>query len=137
MIGNGSPSNGGDSTLLIGGVLLTARGGAGGDTGGSGFIPPIVIGPTAQGVPVDGDYQACTLGGAGFGLQLSNVGLLGGFGGSGNFGVGGRSLANTTGDGLDASGNGAGGSGAASANNDPPHDGGDGSPGIWIIEEYS
>jgi hypothetical protein len=138
MVGNGVPSDGGDSTILIGGGLLTAPGGAGGGSGGTGFLPPIIIGPTPQtSLAVGVDYQACDLGGSGFGLQNSNVGLSGGAGGSGDYGVGGQSLANTTGDGLDASGNGAGGSGAASASGDPAHDGGDGSPGIWIVEEYS
>jgi len=40
---------------------------------------------------------------------------------------------------LDGRGNGAGGGGAGNGAGNPTitHDGGDGAPGLWIIEEYS
>jgi len=137
MVGDGVPSNGGDSTLLIGGVLLTAPGGVGGGSGGTGSAPPAIFGPSAQTLAVGVDYQSSDLGGSGFALTLDDSGLLGGGGGSGSYGIGGLGQAANAGDGLDASGNGGGGSGASADSADVAHNGGAGSPGIWIIEEYS
>jgi hypothetical protein len=136
MIGNGAVQNGGDSTLLIGGVLLTAPGGMGGN-GANGASVPIIANPNPPAMlAVDVDYQASDLGGLGFGLGPNSAGVQGGTGGSGNYGIGGVGSTNG-GNGENASGNGGGGGGAASLDSSPAHNGGIGSPGIWIIEEYS
>jgi hypothetical protein len=138
MVGNNVPGNGGDSTLLIGGVFLTAPGGLGGNTGGFGFLTPIIIGPSAQPPAAGGDYSSSDLGEPGFALDpLSGAAIRGGDGGSGTFGTGGLG-AFGSGDGATASGNGAGGGGAAQQGGSAVvRIGGPGTAGIWIIEEYS
>jgi hypothetical protein len=97
----------------------------------------VVINPNLQSTTTGVDYQAADLGGTGFALSASNVGLQGGAGGSGDFGVGGLGSIGLAGNGLSADGNGAGGGGAASNFPGGPFNGGDGSDGLWIIEEYS
>jgi hypothetical protein len=138
MVGNGVPGNGADSTLLIGGVFLTAPGGLGGNTGGFGFLTPIIIGPSAQPPAAGVDYSSSDLGGPGFALDpLSGAAIRGGDGGSGTYGTGGLG-AFGSGDGAAASGNGAGGGGAAQQGDSAVvRAGGPGTVGIWIIEEYS
>lgn len=137
MVGNGAVQNGGASTLLIGGVLLTAPGGTGGTSGGTGFTPPVIIPPGPPTLAVGVDYQSSDLGGPGFAPNSGPVvdGFLSGAGGSGSYGIGANGV--QFGNGLNASGNGAGGSGGASITNQPAVNGGAGTPGIWIIEEYS
>lgn len=138
MIGNGVPGNGIDSTLLIGGVLLTAPGGLGGNTGGVGFLTPIIIEPSAQPPAAGVDYSSSDQGGPGFAINaVSGTAIRGGDGGSGTYGIGGLG-AFGSGDGAAASGNGAGGGGAAQQGGSAvTRIGGPGTPGIWIIEEYS
>lgn len=67
----------------------------------------------------------------------SNNTVLGGFGGSGKFGGGGVPGAGTTGNGTDAVGYGGGGAGGHAVDNTSPFSGGDGSPGILIVESYA
>lgn len=138
MVGNGVPGNGEDSTLLIGGVLLTAPGGLGGNSGGFGFLTPIIIGPSAQPPATDVDYSSSDLGAPGFAINaLFSSGIRGGDGGSGDYGIGGLG-AFQAGDGSAASGNGGGGGGAAQPGGSAEtRIGGPGSEGIWIIEESS
>jgi hypothetical protein len=139
MVGNGAPQNGGNSTLVIGGVTLVAPGGMGGQTGGFGFLVPNVIPSPAANAPVVGvDYQAFDLGAPGFANSTNNVAIAPGNGGSGDYGSGGGGNSVGAGDGLAAGGNGAGGGGAAQIGGSAVvRTGGAGSPGIWIIEEYS
>jgi hypothetical protein len=137
MIGNGAISTGEDSTLTIGGVTLTAPGGIGGNSGGSGFIPPVIIPPTAQTLATGVDYQAADVGEPGITIANNSNATRGGNGGSGDFGIGGNG--SSLGNGGDAAGNGAGGGGGSTvgASAGPAVNGGAGAPGIWIIEEYS
>lgn len=135
-INSGPIQNGGDSTLVIGGVLLTAPGGAGGSAG-IGAIPPAITPSSFQPPsPTPGiDYQAADLGQQGF--ALSTTAVQGGDGGSGDYGIGGAGRTGL-GSGADATGNGAGGGGAAATANSPTVlNGGSGASGLWIIEEYS
>jgi hypothetical protein len=130
-----SGAAGGDSTLVIGGVTLTAPGGSGGSPG-QGVAPPTIIPSSAQTPAGPGfDYQAYDLGGDGIAQQTTAF-VVGGNGGSGDYGgggLGGRSVGN----GSDAVGNGAGGGGASTLQNSIAENGGDGAPGLWIIEEYT
>jgi hypothetical protein len=137
MIGNGAVSSGQDSTVLIGGVLLTAPGGVGGNTAGSGAPTPNLNGPNPQ-LPATGvDYSAADLGGVGFALSTASTSIRGGDGGSGDYGIAGRGGFQAA-NGENASGQGAGGGGAAqSAGGTSVFNGGAGSPGFWIIEDYS
>jgi hypothetical protein len=137
MIGNGLLSSGVNSTILIGGVLVTAPGGLGGGSGGFGFLTPIILGPTSQPPAVGVDYSSSALGGAGFAISTASSGIRGGDGGSGDYGIGG--LGGSLGsNGLNASGNGGGGGGASQlAGGLTTTSGGSGSPGIWIVEDYS
>jgi hypothetical protein len=83
------------------------------------------------------DYQAADLGGVGFTLGTAGGQFRGGDGGSGDYGIGGAGSGN--GDGSIASGSGGGGGGAGAVAGGAPFTGtgGDGSPGIWVIEEYA
>lgn len=128
---------GGDSTLLIGGVLLTAPGGLGGFSTGA-FPAPSVSPPNFQSAVASGvDYQALDQGSPGFVLALTpNFAIVSGNGGSGDYGIGAVGGTAPT-SGAIGRGNGAGGGGACSPPNTVALPGGDGSQGIWIIEEYS
>ena len=135
----GDGADGGDSTLLIGGTLLTAPGGKGGRGGGN--STSLNPGPFANNLAFGVDYQAFDLGGNGFTkvrTAASGFDVVAGNGGSGDYGGGGNGSTDTS-DGLDGRGNGAGGGGAGNGAGNPTitHDGGDGAPGLWIIEEYS
>jgi hypothetical protein len=108
---------------------------------GVGSVFVSIFGPAFQTVATSVDYQKSDLGGAGFTI-LNPPGtfqVTGGTGGSGSYGIGGRGSGGDIGlgNGFAAAGNGAGGGGASSSINAPLSTGGDGSPGIWIIEEYS
>jgi hypothetical protein len=133
-------TNGGDSTITINGVTLTAPGGVGGNTSGFGALPPVIVQPSAQPPATGVDYSASDLGGSGFALATgpTSSGLQGGTGGSGDYGIGGLGALFFPGNGADATGNGAGGGGAANSSSQPNFVlGGAGSPGLWIVEEYS
>jgi hypothetical protein len=129
-------ATGGDSTLVIGGVTLTALGGVGGLHGGSSVPPTLTASPVAQTFTTGVDYQELALGDPGFGLSISTLSVLGGNGGGGDYGVGGFGGLNNNGF-APVNGNGGGGGGASNAPNNPAATGGDGADGIWIIEEYS
>jgi hypothetical protein len=135
--GNAPGAPGGDSTLLIGGVLLTAPGGSGGSGTGN-LNPPSMVFPNTQLTTTGVDYQAADVGGVGFLLGVVGGQFRGGDGGSGDYGLGGEGSGN--GPGTSATGNGAGGGGAGGTANQGAQltlSGGNGSPGLWIIEEYA
>lgn len=140
-ISGGIGTQGGDSTIEIEGDTLTARGGTGGAGSTAGASAPSILGPFSQPINADADYQSADLGGPGWTLAVPASASLaiGGAGGSGSFGIGGRGAGggNALGVGRDADGSGAGGGGAAISINTAATDGGDGSPGIWIVEEYA
>ena len=129
-VGGASGGVGGDSTLVIGGVTLTAPGGFGGLTN----IPsvgPVIVPPSAQSPVAGVDYSASDLGDVGIQFAPAGDALHGGGGGSGSYGIGG------VGNAGNAGGNGAGGGGASQGPAGPAVDGGNGAPGIWIVEEYT
>ena len=125
---------GADSTLVIGGVTLTAPGGRNGLASTAG-TPPFAVPGTRQFDVTSGvDYQACDQGGAG--QAFSTTSALGGTGGSGDYGIGGAPGVDGA-NGSDGQGNGAGGGGASALTGSAAANGGSGTNGIWIIEEYS
>jgi hypothetical protein len=136
--GSSAGTDGGTSTLLIGGILLTLPGGFGGNSGAHGATPPVTVDsntPTPS--PNSVDYQAADLGQPGNANGLGATSIRGGDGGSGDYGIGGKG-AFGAGDGFAADGNGAGGGGAAQTQASAVvRTGGDGTDGLWIIEEYS
>lgn len=139
----GNGAQGGISVITIEGITLTAVGGSGANGSASGNPNPVIIGPSAQAAfgGSNADYQASDLGQPGWTLAVpaSSIQAIGGAGGSGSFGIGGRGAGGVSalGAGQNATGNGAGGGGAAISINTAAADGGDGSPGIWIVEEYT
>lgn len=123
--------DGADSTFVVGATTVTCKGGKGGKAGdvGQGFK----LGGDGGAVSTNGDVNA---GGAPGGFAFTQTGdYASGPGGSSLFGGGGNSI-KTAGDGNAASGHGAGGSGGVSQNT-TDRVGGNGSAGMWIVEEYS
>jgi hypothetical protein len=135
--GNNTGGAGVDSTFVVGGTTLTAKGGKGGigsangtgsKFGGAGGAPSAVsTGGTFNGYGAGGEY----------GLQLGSGIGRGGDGGDADLvGVGGQGVT-SQGNGAAATGFTAGGAGGNTISAGAATAGGAGAPGIWIVDEYS
>ena len=134
-VGAGFATPGGDSSIVVNGVLITAPGGQPGQTGLFNDVPRLVAENIQAALGTNVDYQSSDLGLPGFALDAtSGQGAKGGSGGSGTYGIGGNGGLPGIG-GAVGEGNGAGGGGTSTFSG--ASNGGDGAPGIWIIEEYS
>lgn len=139
--GNNPGGNGGTSSF---GALISCPGGYG--TGnGSPAITATATSNSCSGGPGGGvpSITGTTLfsskgdtGKGGFAIPSSVVSVQTGSGGHSNFGVPGYAF-NGSFPGVDASGHGAGGSGAASLNDNVARQGGAGAPGLVIVWEYA
>lgn len=127
--------NGGNSSF---GALVSFTGGAGGSSAGN-TAPPLTNGSGAAVSVVSGDANIIRGAGA-LSLIGQIVSISAGYSGAGAntlYGAGGGAL-NQTGNGIDALGYGAGGSGGlAFSANATARLGGNGSPGFIIVTEYS
>lgn len=120
------------STTSFGGFLSVTGGGAG-------TLGPlnVGVGGVAPGTSSSSDVNATGAPGIGS-VVIASVGQTkAGDGGSSRLGGGGIGIVNTTLPGGTATGFSAGGGGAAAVNNQPAQAGGNGSPGLVIIREYS
>lgn len=128
-------STGGNSTIAINGTTYTAKGGTGGAFTGSAASAQICAGGASQGGSSTGDVTVPAEPGVPGFTQSGTLGESG-QGGNSPLGSGGASrIAHGTGN--NATGNGAGGSGALSVNAAGALTGGNGSPGLIIIDEYT
>lgn len=127
--GNNPGAAGGNSTF---GVLCGATGGQGGTPSAAGTPTGTPNGGAAPGVGTVGDLTASGQGGF-YGWNFAAP--LGGNGGSSQFGGGAITVSNTA-NGLTASSSGAGGSGACNAASQTVKVGGNGAPGLVIVDEY-
>jgi hypothetical protein len=146
-VGGSAGSVGGDTTITIQATVYTAKGGGGGHKGvhagdgafatGTAFIQ-FAHGGIPQAGSSAGDFIKADHGGTGCapGTILTSP-ALGGSGGGGMSGIGGRG-GDFNENGVDGSGNGAGGGGASSypAGAQPAFNGGAGTEGLIIIDEY-
>ena len=134
--GNNNGSTGGDTVFDSGGLVLSAGGGSGGQGGNTGTT----FASRAGGTGADGDLNGSTgwtvkgVDGS-IGLRFSATQAVSGEGAACTFGGGGGAVTNATGK-APTGGYGGGGGGAATigATN---RAGGDGMPGLIIVEEYS
>lgn len=138
---------GGDSTIVIQGTTYTAKGGGGGpaDNDNSSLtIPYVKRGGTIPSGTSSGDVVQGDHGGYGFVMGNNTSGYAtasdparGGTGGSGTWGIGGSGAA-LEGNGSDGVGYGAGGGGSTTTANGSAdsHNGGAGTAGKIIVEEY-
>ena len=125
-----------DTTFTYGATTYTGAKGNGGATAAAGTTAQINAGG-GPGTATNGDWNSSGQPG-GFGLVMSATVAKGGDGAPGWNGSGGSAgRTSTNGAGAPATGNGAGGSGARQVNNAANSAGGDGSPGLIIIDEYS
>lgn len=124
-----------DSTFVVGATTVTAKGGLGGLGGGTtGSTVLTVLGGAPPAVSTNGDVNSTGQAG-GYATRLSGTIAISGSGGSSIFGAGGNAVITDVA-GNAATGNGAGGGGACSltaAN----RNGGAGSAGCVVVEEYS
>lgn len=118
-----------DTTLVINGSTLTAKGGVGGP-GLTSTAPPFVWPASVGTVSTTGDYNGYTLGGTGIASSAGSG--QGGNGGSGPYGGGGLGTFAATGGNATGFGAGGGGAGAQATGKA----GGSGSGGLIIIDEY-
>jgi hypothetical protein len=134
--GGAASTNGGDTTVDINGVTITAKGGLSGVDNTNDAAPPVMtVGVGIQAGSSAGDIVAGDPGG--FGLMTGSVissTSSGGNGGSGRLGTGG--LGGESNVGGAASGYGGGGGGGATWQDASARVGGAGSPGVVIIDEY-
>lgn len=134
--GNNNGSTGGDTVFDSGGLVLSAGGGSGGQGGNTGTT----FASRTGGAGSDGDLNGSNgwtvkgVDGA-IGLRISATQAVSGVGAACTFGGGGGAVTNATGK-APTGGYGGGGGGAATigATN---RAGGDGMPGIIIVEEYA
>jgi hypothetical protein len=136
--GNNNGSNGGDTTFTDGTTLVTAKGGS----GGTGMLGATTSGTLAAGgaggvVSTNGDINGA--GQAGLpGLRFATAQWTSGMGGHGpGGGGGGTPITNAGANGNAGNGQGSGGSGAGVGAVATNFAGGDGAPGLIIIEEYA
>lgn len=128
--------NGGDSTFVVGGTTVTAKGGTGGPQAVAITTLKDFLGGAGGVVGTNGDVNAPgECGQPGNTLIVATPIGLGGQGGSGPFGSGGAATI-TAGAGVAALGNGAGGGGSMTGAS-AARAGGNGTAGCWLIEEYT
>lgn len=136
--GNNNGTDGGDTTFAVGATTITAGGGKGGT--GKANSSSGTAAPGAGGAGTNGDVNGPGAPGR-FGVLNDNtVSVIAGAGADSQYGGGGIPpvvTANTATAGGDATGYGAGGAGAASKLSTSDAEGGDGSPGLIIIEEFA
>lgn len=128
---------GGDSSIVINGTTVTAKGGLGGQAGGQDLGPPAARrgGLSQAGSYGSADVNHCDLGAPG--ILAGNAGdslTLGGNGGSGRLGVGGAG--SEQGAGGAGSWFGAGGGGASNWQDASGYTGGAGAQGVVFVDEY-
>lgn len=136
-VNNGT--DGGDTTFTVGAVTVTAAGGKGGtaaNSAASNTISASGLGGTSSNGDLNGVGEPGTCGSVSSGDTV----VVSSKGGSTEYGGGGRQktvTSSSTQAGNDATGYGAGGAGAASYVSANDAAGGDGTPGVIIIEEYA
>lgn len=133
--GDNDGTAGGNTTLTVGGTTVTAPGGPGAANIASGTSITIAGAPTGAATATNGDINR---GGEAGGPSTRLSGTVGysGYGGSSTVGSGGAALSGQ-GNGENATGYGAGGSGGLSENGGTSASGGNGTQGVIIIDEYS
>jgi hypothetical protein len=127
---------GGSSTFDAAGTTVTAPGGNAAPAGSTSTSLTTTPGGAVGSLPTNGTVNVPGSAGAA-GLVLNTTGPvgLGGAGASGPFGAG-AAARMSAGDGVAATGYGAGGGGCLTGAS-TARSGGAGSPGVWIVEEYS
>ncbi len=128
--------NGGDTTLTVGGVTVTAKGGTGGPQAVAANALKTFAGGAGGVVSTNGDVNGAGEPGS-YGVTLVVAGpvVAGGAGGSSDFGSGGVGIV-AAGAGVAAAGFGAGGGGSATGAS-AARAGGAGTAGILIVDEYA
>lgn len=131
----GTGGTGGDSTFIVGGTTVTAKGGLGGVGMANGTTPLSALGGAPSPISTNGDFNGS---GAPGGWSYRSTGLIStsGNGGSCAFGSGGAAFI-TLHNGAPGNGFGGGGSGGNNINNGGAVTGGAGLAGCIIVEEYS
>lgn len=127
---------GGDTTFTVGGVTVTAKGGPGGTGMASGTTVLAALGGAPAPISTNGDVNASGMPGNP-GIRLSGtIGVSGAGGDAGVYGSGDAGRI-AQGNGVAGIGRGAGGSGGLTLNAGVATNGGPGTAGQIVVEEYS
>ncbi|MFA4900906.1 MAG: hypothetical protein WC563_15415 [Brevundimonas sp.] len=126
---------GANSTFVVGATTITCNGGLGGVGAAAVAGTSINVGGASPAVSANGDVNGCGVpGSSGIGLAANLA--CSGQGGDGLFGGGGAAR-NTQGAGINATAYGSGGGGACLLSAGASVVGGNGTPGCWVVDEYT
>lgn len=130
--------NGGDGTFIVGATTVTVKGGTGGPQCVAVNAASSFAGGAGGTVSTNGDLNCGGAPGRCGHVTVSSTTGPGASGNGGNtaYGVGGAGR-NTGGNGNNALGYGAGGGGACNFTSLTARTGGNGTPGCWVVDEYS